>query len=1145
MLPALFLLSFSLFSSRVSAATLITDFIFEDTTWTLAESPYIVDSPIMVAEGVSLTIEPGVIIKFNYDSFMFVQGKINALGTPEAPIYFTSIADDFMGGDSNNDGDASIPFIGDWGGIHFRDSSGSVFNSASFYFGRNTLMLENSSVNFKDLKLALSSDGLMAFRNSRLEIVGGTFDSIGMDAFVFFDHTAVVLKDFTINDIFDRYAVSAFLDSSVELTNVQILNSTDGALEIFNNSSTVFNNLHISDIFYNPIIVFNDSSFAGENMNIQNIFADHGDAITLFNGSDLSIQNSSFKDCPNGACVTFFDGGEYLDNPSNVNIENTVFDGGLGSGLLTFSAGNISATVKNSSFQNFDFYGVESYASFSVNATRNFWGHPSGPNHPNNPNGLGSAIFGNVLFDPWLGSYPPVSCCSSVLFLPGLMGSRLYKEVNSKDKELWVSTDDDDHVELALDNRGKSIDSAIYTKNDTQNSGEEETGIIDEVFGANIYNSFIDDLQKWKAKDKIIEDYAFIPYDWRLSLNDVITNGRTDGDDLSYNLAQDFSESFILKQLQALQANSRTGKVTIIAHSNGGLVAKALMQKLKDTSNPLYEKIDKLILVAVPQVGTPDAIAALLHGSELGPLGLLMTGARSRNLAENMSPIYNFLPSDSYFNTVDPAFAIDKVASFEDTPFFNPQTSQYGIFVSNQAELKNYILGTDGRTKPLFANTVHPNIGNYFLYNQAESLHQMLDSWQPSTNTKVIQVAGWGEETIAGIDYTTKRDILEHLSYKPRFVVDGDGTVVVPSALWMTEAEPNVERWWVDLARYDTLSNLERVHRDILEVSNLRNFIKSKITDSSFTDSENIILNNDSTLVSSRTRLHYTLHSPLTLGITDAQGRYTGQDPITKEIKQEIPGVTYRQIGEVQFLSVPADMAHTLKMQGYQTGYFALDLDKQTGNTIDEFTSFEGVPSSSSSIVTMDATSDMAVADAVLNLDQNGDGTVEKTLQATPNGTTFYDNTPPELQITFDAKTRDVVFSAQDAIDPNPTISITKTSITLTDSNGNTTIIPFLKLKERSTRLRFSYDKIIRNGVTTTVPSTNIVYEWKEPKRVLTDLDTRVTIKGLEKYFFNYKKSCDTTVIREKKGSKTSTVSKKGFVVVTVKTEGDGLKVDY
>ncbi len=576
-----------------------------------------------------------------------------------------------------------------------------------------------------------------------------------------------------------------------------------------------------------------------------------------------------------------------------------------------------------------------------------------------------------------------VDCFSNVLFLPGLMGSRLYEQDGSLDNELWVSRDDSSHADLLLDSQGKSIHNTIHTKNDTQNNGElDEGGVVDDVYSVNIYQSFIKDLKKWKEDEKIITDYAFVPYDWRLSLDDIITNGAVSSEnDLSYTRAQDFSESFILKKLESLQSNSKSGKVTIIAHSNGGLVAKALIQKLKDTNNSLYDKIDKVILIAVPQIGTPDAVLNLLHGTELG-FGFIMGKPRSRNLAENMPAIYNLLPSNSYFTMSQIPFAPEKLISFEETSIFNPQKSQYGPVISDQKELKDYILGGDGRTKPAFNDTIHPNIGNSTLYSQAENVHEILDSWQPSSNTKVIQVAGWGEETISGLGYKSYAggtlDTVE-VSYKPHFVVDGDGTVVVPSALWMSTTNPNVERWWVDLKSYNNQRFFSTKHRDILEISNLLIFIKSKIKNTSPIDPENIIVDNTSTLISDDTRLHFTLHSPLTLGIVDGEGKYTGMDPTTKGIKEEIPDVTYKQIGEVQFLSAPYGNTYTLKLQGYAEGFFSLDVEKQIGNTITDSTLFEGIPSSTSTLATIDITSSFEVSNSKLGLDSNGDGNVDQT----------------------------------------------------------------------------------------------------------------------------------------------------------------------
>lgn len=600
-------------------------------------------------------------------------------------------------------------------------------------------------------------------------------------------------------------------------------------------------------------------------------------------------------------------------------------------------------------------------------------------------------------------------CFSNVLFFPGLMGSKLYEKgldcgsdltgEECGDKGLWLSVNDSLQEKLSLDGVGKSIEDDIFTKNDTQklDGDDGETGIIDEMFGLNTYKSFLTDLKDWK-QEGTIKDYAFIPYDWRFSLEDIITNGAVDADNnLSYDTAQNFSESFILKKLEALQSTSKSGKVTIIAHSNGGLVTKALVQKLKDTGNPLYDKIDKIIFVAVPQVGTPDAFINLLHGADLGPGGFIMSNERSRQLAENMPTVYNLLPSSGYFTMAQIPFAPDKLITFENKHLFDPQISKYGLDISDETELKDYVLGGDERAKPAFEDTSHPNIGNSVLYDQAQNVHQILDIWQPSPDTKVIQVAGWGEETFAGFSYKSYLDFWgnEKISYKPKLVVDGDKTVVVPSALWMPITMPNTERLWVNLDKYNKNNTPDRIHRDILEVSNLLSFIKSKITNSIFIDTENILVDSTSTLISSGSRLHFTLHSPLVLGITDGDGRYTGLDPITKEVKQEIPDVDYRQIGEVQFLSVPVDVPYILKLQGYAEGSFSLDVEKQTGNTVTDTFLFEGIRSFVPTLATMDIGVSFDVLKSKLKVDENGDGSVDKIYPIVVEPPVISPPTPP------------------------------------------------------------------------------------------------------------------------------------------------------
>jgi len=103
-------------------ATEVSGNIAANTTWSLAESPYLVVGDVTVNAGVQLTIEPGVIIKFESGADLFINGILDAEGTADQHIVFTSHKDDSVGGDTNRDGAASWPAAGDWGRIVFNDS---------------------------------------------------------------------------------------------------------------------------------------------------------------------------------------------------------------------------------------------------------------------------------------------------------------------------------------------------------------------------------------------------------------------------------------------------------------------------------------------------------------------------------------------------------------------------------------------------------------------------------------------------------------------------------------------------------------------------------------------------------------------------------------------------------------------------------------------------------------------------------------------------------------------------------------------------------------------------------------------------------------------------------------------------------------
>lgn len=94
----LFLLSFF-----VNAQTFVSTSLYNNANWTIAGSPYIVTINLVVFDGVTLTIDPGVEVKFMDGLELDLRGKLIAVGTAADSITFTSAA--------NN------PVPGIWNGI--------------------------------------------------------------------------------------------------------------------------------------------------------------------------------------------------------------------------------------------------------------------------------------------------------------------------------------------------------------------------------------------------------------------------------------------------------------------------------------------------------------------------------------------------------------------------------------------------------------------------------------------------------------------------------------------------------------------------------------------------------------------------------------------------------------------------------------------------------------------------------------------------------------------------------------------------------------------------------------------------------------------------------------------------------------------
>ncbi len=1114
--------------------TLVSDYIFEKDTM-----PYIIGYLEIPVER-SVTAHSGSVFKFaSIGSNVHVSGKLKVEGTEAEPIYFTSIKDDTILG--NTDSTSDGPAINDWAEILVQGEGEATFDHSIVRYGGQyswgvwtqysnisnnggTLKITNSDISRSTYgvhhlsgittvasstlsenntglwaegpgSLSFTNDtfinntssgtyinlsGGLTFSNSNNKVLGvGTQHGIAIFGTVATDQT--LAKD-SVPYLVSYLSVPA--EKTLTVSPGTVIKMTSIGSQISVAGTLIAIGTQIEPIYITSI---KDDTISGDtNSDGGATEASPTDwaEIAITNGGVANIQHSVIRYGGQYSWGVWTNSSEFANRGGILDIQNSEISyGNIGvyhqSGTTTISQ---SAIVHNGS------EGVHNVDSTkNVNARNNFWGSSAGPNYPGSGVGaiLNDKISAYVDYLPWL-DYDPTktappcvtNCYSNVMFLPGIMGSDLYDLSGNKK---WLSSNDTEADYLQMNAGGGSVHGDITTK-----GAIEEGGLAQGT--VNIYKSFIAEMRDWETTYGITATTT--PYDWRLDYDTVVSNGRKlSNGNISYLVPPATGEDpYIIATLKKLASTSKTGKVTIIAHSQGGLITKALTAKLGNTEASKY--IDKIIFVATPQLGTPEAMARILHGYKAG-IPNAISDQKIRGLAQNMQSAYNLLPSDKYFTYVD-----DSIATLSTTTPSSWQTA-YGNTIHWDQGMYNFMSDSANvRIKPLYADLANPEIASAAMLSRAKAVHDEMDNWIPPVGVSFTTVSGWGNETLAWIEYYGKKDCTfvgfndmtkkvtvvctdsPHVTIKPNKVIDGDGTVVDPSAQF-ANGQPST-RYWVNLDKYNPIyvpEQLKTGHADILEISELRTLLTNILTNGITPFPDKYISTIAPSYHGETPRLHFILHSPLTLSFVDSQGNITGLSS-AGTVKYDIPGVEYERYGETQWLSVPKEIAGTLKMRGIANGSFDLQIEEVNGNDTISKTSFETIPSGTSTIVTVNILpTQSATASSTLSVDFDGNGSEDLALIAKSNSVVLFDQTPPEAKVSVDLVTRDLKI---DGVDENPT-TITKNgnNYVVTDSFGNATTLFFQKTYSGKI---LTYAKLTAiqygNNPKISVPSSSFLYIW-------------------------------------------------------------------
>ncbi|MDD3102061.1 MAG: NosD domain-containing protein [Patescibacteria group bacterium] len=270
---------------QACAETEVSGNITTDTTWTLANSPYIVTATAQVLGGVRLTIEPGATIKFNEGTGLNVGGELIARGTQINII-------NFMPNQSLN-----------WGGVKFLDSSiDAVFDENGNY--KNGSIIEYSNIEKAGYystvvgkRYAIDIDSASPFI-SKNTIVDNLSEAIwAMHSFAQITNNVISNNTAGITIIYDSPTIK---NNKIFSNNNSGIHFYNGANPIITSNSIYDNNYGISTCLYpNPPKINNNNIFSNNyNIFLQNcgVFSEIDMTKNWWGTTDISSINSKIYD---------------------------------------------------------------------------------------------------------------------------------------------------------------------------------------------------------------------------------------------------------------------------------------------------------------------------------------------------------------------------------------------------------------------------------------------------------------------------------------------------------------------------------------------------------------------------------------------------------------------------------------------------------------------------------------------------------------------------------------------------------------------------------------------------------------------------------------------------------------------------------
>jgi hypothetical protein len=213
-----------------------------------------------------------------------------------------------------------------------------------------------------------------------------------------------------------------------------------------------------------------------------------------------------------------------------------------------------------------------------------------------------------------------------------------------------------------------------------------------------------------------------------------------------------------------------------------------------------------------------------------------------------------------------------------------------------------------------------------------------------------------------------------HLGHEYWMSRRGDGTVMGGSA----NGNPDLTSYYVELSEYNRDDEKNYKHMNMLSAPPIQKLLRAELLNDTEVLPEYV--SEEEGLSDTMLRWRFRVYSPVDIHLTDGEGNHTGvttevNGEMGRSFEEEVPNSYYLEWDEVKYGGADGEQGPlTLALRGTGSGTFRLEVDRVSGDEVQETIVFDAIP------VTAAASGTLALAkhgSTTLVYDIDGNGVVD------------------------------------------------------------------------------------------------------------------------------------------------------------------------